>query len=299
MLRGVLLPDDLDSLHDQMTRTDARMLIIDPFVAHLPTQLNSWRDQDVRLVLSAVGRLAEQTQAAVLLIIHFNKGQTEHILHRVSGSVGIVAAARSVLLAAPDPTDETQYMLVHIKCNVGVHAPALRYKLEARQIAPSGIETCAIAWGGEALGVTGADVMATPNREQKTELAEAQEWLRKALAEGPQRAEAVLRGATMAGVSERTLRRAKAGLGIKVSKVGGIGNSFWMWKLPESSGVDREDALYISRGRLHSDSLKKCNYNNNIYEGVEGGQGGHLKDIERLRQTDDHVHQPGVIDLED
>jgi hypothetical protein len=72
--------------------------MVDPLMAHLPVQVNSWKDQMVRQALAPLHGLAEETGAAVLVVAHLNKGQGTDPLHRLGGSIGIPAAARSVLL---------------------------------------------------------------------------------------------------------------------------------------------------------------------------------------------------------
>ncbi|HZR98654.1 MAG TPA: hypothetical protein VFE37_08110, partial [Chloroflexota bacterium] len=60
--------------------------------------------------------------------------------------------------------------------------------------------------------------------------AEAVAFLRAALADGPQPAAGVLEAARAAGLAERTLRRAKATLGVGARKDGARGG--WWWDLP-------------------------------------------------------------------
>ena len=59
---------------------------------------------------------------------------------------------------------------------------------------------------------------------------EAQEFLCELLADGPQPSKDVLQGARASGISEKTLRRAKSRLKVKVSKAEFHGG--WSWALP-------------------------------------------------------------------
>src|SRR5207249_7979524 len=81
------------------------LIVVDPLSSYLAGEVNSWKDQSVRLALAPLHTLAEETNTAVLLIAHLNKGQSEHPLQRLGGSIGIAAAARSVLLLGRDPDD--------------------------------------------------------------------------------------------------------------------------------------------------------------------------------------------------
>jgi hypothetical protein len=62
-------------------------------------------------------------------------------------------------------------------------------------------------------------------------LAEARDWLRTFMADGPRSASTVETEAAAAGLSWATVRRAKTALGIRAQKQGMSGG--WMWVLPD------------------------------------------------------------------
>ena len=69
--------------------------------------MNFYRDQDVR-ALAPLARLAERLVVAVVIVRHLTKNSSEgNPLYRGGGSIGFVGAARSGLLIASDPDDET------------------------------------------------------------------------------------------------------------------------------------------------------------------------------------------------
>jgi hypothetical protein len=67
--------------------------------------------------------------------------------------------------------------------------------------------------------------------EERGALGEAEDFLRDYLAVGQQNAKAATKAAKDAGISERTLRRARERLGVKVMKSKVTGS--WVWGLPE------------------------------------------------------------------
>jgi subtilisin family serine protease len=79
---------------------DARLVVIDPLMAYLGSDTNSYRDQDVRGILAPLARLADRTSAAIVVIRHFSKGQTPNVLYRGGGSIGIIGVAPDVKLMA-------------------------------------------------------------------------------------------------------------------------------------------------------------------------------------------------------
>lgn len=226
------------------------MLIVDPFVAHLSSSINSWRDQDVRSILAPLARMAEALRMAVLCVVHLNKKDTSEVLTRVSGSIGIPAAARSVFLVAGDPDDETGVIrfLAHAKANLSAYAPTLRFRIEGRIVdSPRGpIHTSAVAWMGEAQGVAASELLTREDPEDRTAVREAEEWLRDFLAGGDRPANEGYGEGAKVGIARRTLERAKAKLGVRSRKR----DDGWRWTLPEDRQPHSEKALYRGVGDL-------------------------------------------------
>jgi hypothetical protein len=82
-----------------------------------------------------------------------------------------------------------------------------------------------VEWGGPS-ALTARDILKDPaNPEQRSALSVAKEFLAQELAEGSVAAEEVKEDACGAGVSERTLERAKRELGVGSRKRGGV----WYW----------------------------------------------------------------------
>lgn len=133
-------------------------------------------------------RLAEKLHIAVVAIMHPNKDESREILNRISSSMAFVAVARSVLLVGEDrDRDDGGRFLLHVKCNVGKLAPLLRYSIheEMVKIRDQKICTSRLTWQGEAPDATLGDMLAKREPASRSERAEAGEWLRATLANGP------------------------------------------------------------------------------------------------------------------
>jgi AAA domain len=289
---GLLLPDDAGALGDLVLALDARLVIVDPLTAHLPESVNSWRDQSVRRALAPLHRLAEQLSCAVLLLAHLNKARGADALYRAGGSIGIPAAVRSALLLARDPEDPdgergSQRILAHVKCNVGEQADSLACRIESVQL-DDGIGTARFTVTGTST-TTAADLLDAPSGEERTERDEAADFLRAELANGPRPARGLIRGAPC---SERTLRKAKAELGIESDKDQFSGA--WTWELPKAatpisanlqpSQAPHRDAVSktATDGRLQG-----CTHRN---EGAANGH--HAGAQEEVRGCFSHPGQP-------
>src|SRR5262245_58725398 len=93
----LMLPCDLGEVEADVAATQARLLIIDPLPAFLEGDVNS--ELSLRPTLARLTDFAERSGSAVLLIRHLNKSGPSNPLYRGAGSVAIIAAARSALLA--------------------------------------------------------------------------------------------------------------------------------------------------------------------------------------------------------
>jgi putative DNA primase/helicase len=224
------LGQHLYAIEQQIEAADAAMLIIDPLMAYLESEVNANRDQDVRRVLSPVASMAERTGCAVIVLRHLNKAVGMASLYRGGGSIGIIGAARVGLLAHKNNDDETgqeRFLMVQ-KCNIGPEATTLVYRI----VGIEGTETSRVEWLGES-SVTASSVMGQPvDPTERQELTDAEKWLADALSTGPITANDIYRDGRKDGYSDKTLRRAKSKLGIDVYREGYGKEGGWFWRLP-------------------------------------------------------------------
>jgi hypothetical protein len=245
---GLTIPDDVFELGRLVAEHRAELVIVDTLVAHLPTGIDSHKDQSVRRALAPLHRLAEKQRCAVAALVHLNKAQGISPLMRLGGSVGFGNAARSVLLLERDPDDPEgeegkRRVLAHIKCNVAPLAPSLLYQV-APILLPAGdgnpeTETSRLELLGESAH-NGRSLLAAVNEEERSAVDEAIAYLEAELGDGARHLAAdLLRDARKIGISEPTLRRARKRLGILTEKAGLRGG--WEWWLPKASTGDDDD----------------------------------------------------------
>jgi AAA domain len=237
---GIAIPDDVPLLEERVRELQARLLVIDPLVAHLPAEkIDSHRDQSVRRALAPLYRLATNTGCAVVVVLHLNKSTGLAPLMRLGASVAFGNAARSVLLLDRDPDDPegdngNQRVLAHIKCNVARLAPSLLYEvqpivLEADGTAPM-VETSRLELLGESTH-DGRSLLAAPTDEDRTAIAEAIDFLTGYLTPAGTRhlVEDATKDAKRLGIHERTLQRARIRIGAKTAKAGFTrGHEWWL-----------------------------------------------------------------------
>jgi AAA domain len=226
----ILLPDDVQALRGLVLEREAGLVVIDPLMAHLGGVINSWKDQMIRQALAPLHAMAEETGAAVLVVAHLNKGQGTDPLQRLGGSIGIPAAARSVLLLGrdPDEPDGNRRILAQAKSNLGPLSPSLAFVVEGVSVTDTGIEAGVIREVGTS--PHGAeDLLSIERRERGARLADAMAFLDDELQKGPSLVKEVTEKAQRLGITKQTLKRAREQLGVETKKLDF--DRGWEWRL--------------------------------------------------------------------
>lgn len=216
---------------------DVKLITIDPIQAYLPSTVNSWKGQDVRIALEPVRELAAERKIAIVLIQHLNRRTDGDPLARIADSQGVPQLARSVLIWGPDPSDPegdqgSRKVLTRAKGNLARSTgDSPTFQIVEHAVA-GGLRAPALERGAD-VQVAADDVVA--DHETRTARDEAVDWLRDLLADGPITAKEVRQRARADGVSDRTLDRAKARLRV-ISEPSRDKTSIsgWTWRLPDS-----------------------------------------------------------------
>ena len=252
------IPDDLDAVREAVAElgaggVTARLIVIDPLMAALASNVNSHRDQDVRRALAQLEHLAEDLQVAVVVIRHLNKGESNKALYRGGGSIGIVGASRSALLVGDDRDHQGEHVLAVVKANLAQPAPSLRYRALAVKVEgligggdnrdASDDEYVTVEWLGASPLDADSLLDERPSGEKKSALDDAKDFLRQVLADGPVLVKEINEQAKDAGVSMSTVRRAKKSMKALHWKLGMTGG--WVWALPSPPMTIEGDELVI------------------------------------------------------
>ncbi|HEU5439379.1 MAG TPA: AAA family ATPase [Ktedonobacterales bacterium] len=256
--RAFSLASDVPLLEAAIRRIGARLVVIDPLMAYLGPQVNTWRDQDVRSVLAPLARMAQATGAAVVIVRHLNKSSGVQALYRGGGSIGIIGAARAGLVVAKHPDEpDHERVLAPTKSNLGPPMPSLRYRIVPAQTMAQ------LEWLGEC-ELSATELLGSSARSAEGNaapvLSSAVDWLLEELATGERLAEEMERGARARAISHTSLRRARKQLGVVVSRRGYGTSGQWAWRLPTAD--EHTDATTAATSKMltpvigaHADDL--------------------------------------------
>ena len=220
--------DDLESLHLVASQYQPKLIVFDPFNAFVSGSPNT--SHSTRPMMENLMNLAATHDCCVLVVRHISKHHRGIALDAGAGSHDIVAACRSMLLAARDPQIPGQFVLTHAKSNLSARGDSLTYRIANVS-----------DWDAPRLEFTGyshltADDLANPKRFDNG-VQDAEAFLQSLLAQEPRPSEEVKKAAQRRGFSRRVLDAAKKNVGVKTRGVyvqGRRGAQEHVWTLPTS-----------------------------------------------------------------
>jgi hypothetical protein len=248
---------------------------------------DSHKNAEVRGVLEPIGEFAERMRGAVLSVTHFSKAGAStntKALHRFIGSIAFIGAPRIAQVVIEDSEDDRR-LLLHAKNNLAPPPLGLAYRIKERIVGNPGRAITApyVAWDAEHVDVTADQAMAADNSHKDYSASvEAEDFLHEVLADGEMPQKKVKAEAEGAGLSWRTVRRAKDRLGIKPYKERGKEHGGWLWSFPQG-GHDAEQHAHVRK----LDPLATLD----TFEAKDSqdGQDGQELNVGTLPETDGHL----------
>lgn len=230
------LPSDTDRLVAAVEEKRPTLLLVDPLLAHLDAEINSWKDESARQAMTPLTLIAQEYELAVVCAMHVNKRNDADALVRIGGSLGgLVGPARSVFIWGGDTDDETNRLLVHVKHNLSAKQPTQVYKIDTETVAydlGGEAEVGRVVMEGETTRGAEAVLGGSGEKPDASAVDEAVEFLRGELADGAVEAKRVLSDAADHGISKYALNQAKKKLGTAATKEGFATGGKWLWSLP-------------------------------------------------------------------
>lgn len=129
-------PQDVPRIVDYMKSCpEIKLVIIDPLGSFVGAGTDSNAENQMRSVLQTLTRAGKETGAAIVMVAHRNKQMLENptnddLVLSITGSQGISAIARSVLLVERDDNDIR--WVKHVKSNYSRLSPQVSYTFDDR-----------------------------------------------------------------------------------------------------------------------------------------------------------------------
>ena len=228
---GVHIDDDaVREIEEKVRSHNIALLVLDPIQAWIGKDTDMHRANETRAWASGLRDMAVRTGCAVLLVRHRRKGAPgDQHLYTGLGSIDISGFARSEISVLK--RDEGICVLTRTKGNVGKTGLKLCYSLESH---PDPLNDHAIlTWRGE------IDPEAGPQRISKVpkKLNAARDWIKRRLANGPERVVTCLTEGVHAGFTDGTLKKARE-MVADTYQVPTETGAMWYWRLKDGAALD-------------------------------------------------------------
>lgn len=221
--------------YDRLTLNDPRLeamaaqypptlIIFDPIQSYLGNGVDMNKAERVRPVLDWLGDYAKRHDCTIVLISHMSKpGKGESsALDRLLGSSDFRNAARSIVVVGRDPEDRETRVFAHGKNSIGEPGASQKYHISGAGVTYDG--PCDLA---------ADDIIrqsAAARNKPAVTLSNAMQLLQNIMGpDGYATLEDVEKMQAGAGISDRTLYRAKSELSIKSTSIGQPPNRKTWW----------------------------------------------------------------------
>ena len=229
---------DVPALAAHIVELRPALVIIDSLTTHKPSKVDLNSHGDVAPMLVALRKLAAGHGTAIAVIHHTNKAQTNDPLAKISGSIGISATARHVILVAQSPEDEHMRVAAIAKTNLcKPGAQSYQFRLD-----PFG-------WHGET-ELRAADLLQVSG-DNAGSTSDAETFLSDALADGKVDCSALFREGEGYGLNRRAIQRAADKLQVRRERVGfGRGSKIcWSLSVAIDTTIDTTPEKTVIYGR--------------------------------------------------
>jgi hypothetical protein len=234
-----------------LAHPEIALVVIDPAGAYIGgTGIDDHKDSELRALLGPLAQLAADTDTAVILVKHFNKGANAKAVSKVSGSSGYVNAVRAAHIVIPHPDDVKRKLLLPIKLNLCEKPTGLEFRLKGltrheadpivtryTHLTDADKDTLAsqlyrVDWIGEA-DLDADDAVNPTPPSGKDAVDECARWLALFIGEYAWPDAEVMAAANRHGFKERHLKLAKVALRKHTpplqSQPVGYGDGWWHW----------------------------------------------------------------------
>lgn len=208
-----------ERIEKAIVETGARALILDPVQAYIGAKVDMNRANEVRAILSQLGRIAGEYRCAIILVGHLNKVQGNKSNYRGLGSIDFQATARSVLIVGRLKDNPQIRVMVQDKSSLAPEGEPIAFELDKEN---------GFRWLGH-YDISADNLLCGIPREKKSE--QAENLILEYLSQGKYPQQALLKKAQAIGISKRVLDEAKKELNVRSLKEG----SQWYWELPEKT----------------------------------------------------------------
>ncbi len=225
---------DIDNVRGALDRMpDCKLLIVDPIGTYMGGKTDTYRDNEVRAILTPLATLAQERGVAVLVVAHRRKSAGSNADEMAMGSRAFTGIARAVWHLSRDADHKDRRLLLPGKSNLAARSTGLAFTI-------GGNPAC-LSWEPKAIDMTADEKMCEELKAERSAgnqkrgpepfaVTAAKNFLEQELSDGPLPVKELKSRAAAAGESWASVTRAKADIGIQPVKR----SDGWWWSLPKA-----------------------------------------------------------------
>ncbi len=227
LLPRMTLPADCGRLCERIKTMKIGLITIDPITSYLGSGFNPSSDSDVRGLLDMLTQIGLEASCTILITRHYRKSTEGTPLDRIGGAAAWGHYPRTVLACGFDPDNPEQRLMAVSKCMIGKPPPSMLYEVK-----PEG-GAVKFTLGGES-SITARDMgVSSLGAPERDALADAENFLMSALADGPVPCNDLKAFAFKNMISEATLRRAKKKRNVVSKVIVNAGDRYVEWRMAD------------------------------------------------------------------
>tara|TARA_B100000676_G_scaffold243344_1_gene245091 strand:+ start:649 stop:1284 length:636 start_codon:yes stop_codon:yes gene_type:complete len=204
---------------------EASLIVFDPGTAFCGSNIDNNNATQIRSVMARLQEMADESQAAVVVLNHMTKSSEQSAVNRVLGSGAWVHASRIVWGVAEE--EDSTRVLGLLKSNLGPIDHVYPYHLKTREI--EGVTAQLAVIGDHISGEVFTNYSDFDGKTHGRKQTEAEVYLRDCLKAGPMRKEDLVSDTPL---STKSLERAATDIGVvKERSATAYGKA--VWRLPD------------------------------------------------------------------
>lgn len=167
------IPDDLGRLEKLIADTGAQLVTVDPLLTHIGGTINSYKDHEVKRVLTPLSKLAQRTGCTVIGVHHFKKDTSQGARFAGQASTAFATTARITLSMAK--ADDGTHVLEVSKSNIGPEGDGQNFRARVVEIPADDGDTAEVPLleRDGAATQTVDQILAAPKRDSRSGKARA------------------------------------------------------------------------------------------------------------------------------
>lgn len=207
-------PDSLGAFEDLVKRFKPDVVIIDPVNIYIGGT-DTYRASETQQALHVLKAMAEDYNFALVIVRHLNKSSSGKALYAGNGSIAFAGVARIIATVGWHPEEADMRVVACTKNNVSKFFGSIGYTIEALPDTLAKKDRSRLVYEGH-VDYSSDDIVGTSNQKEEGSVAIAKDLIRDMLKAGPEiNYHALLKNADTRSISETSIRKAAAELGLK------------------------------------------------------------------------------------